>query len=310
MSRVPNYYDYQNAISSTVNPLATYDLNNYTTQYFARYLLQKFISNFEFKNIPANWNKPYILYALACMGFFGVIKTVPYGVIPQICTLTGYNIYYQPKSILIANHLLPDYSGRELVIGEDCELVKLMPDYGCIMDMILKYATEYALTTQSFDVSVINSKIGYVFSASDNKTAESLKKMVDQINEGRPAVFIDKQLLNPDGVRSWESIFSDGRGSTVINELLNALEKLDARFNTDVGIPNVNISKASGVSDAEVNANNVDTMAKINLWIETINEDLQKVNNMFGLNISCKYRFERGVTEDADQIEADSNGNV
>ncbi len=310
MSRVPIYYDYQNAISSTVNPLATYNLNNYTTQYFARYLLQKFISNFEFKNIPSNWNKPYILYALACMGFFGVIKTVPYGVIPQICTLTDYNIYYQPKSILIANHLLPDYSGRELVIGEDCELVKLMPDCGCIMDLILKYATEYALTTQSFDVSVINSKIGYVFSAFDNKTAESLKKMVDQINEGRPAVFIDKQLLNPDGVRSWESIFSDGRGSTVINELLNALEKLDARFNTDVGIPNVNISKASGVSDAEVNANNVDTTAKINLWIETINEDLQKVNRMFGLNISCKYRFERGVTEDADQIEADGNGDV
>ena len=310
MSKIPIYYDYQNAISSTVNPLATYDLNNCTTQYFARYLLQKFISNLNFEDVPSNWNKPYILYALACMGFFGVIKTSVYGVIPQICTLTGYNIYYQPKSILIANHLLPEYSGKPLVIGEECELVKLMPDYGCIMDLILKYATEYALTTQSFDVSVINSKIGYVFSASDNKVAESLKKMVDQINEGRPAVFIDKQLLNPDGVRSWESIFSDGRGSMVINELLNALEKLDARFNTDIGIPNVNISKASGVSDAEVNANNIDTTAKIGLWIETINEDLQRVNNMFGLNISCKYRFEREVNEDADQIEADGNGNV
>ena len=282
----PYFYDYQNAIGSLSNPLATYDLNNATTRYFARYLVQKFISNLKFEDIPKTWNKPYILYALACMGFFGVIKTSVYGVIPQICTLTGYNIYYQPKSILIANHLLPEYSGKPLVIGEDCELVKLMPDYGC------------------------NSKIGYVFSASDNKVAESLKKMVDQINEGRPAVFIDKQLLNPDGVRSWESIFSDGRGSTVINELLNALEKLDARFNTDIGIPNVNISKASGVSDAEVNANNVDTTAKIGLWIETINDDLQRVNNMFGLNISCKYRFEREVNEDADQIEADGNGNV
>lgn len=312
MNNIPIFYDHQNAISSSVNPLATYDLNNFTTKYFARYLLQKVISVFEFENLPENWAKNYILYALTCNGFFGVINSgsYGYGVIPQICSLKGYNIYYQPRSILIANPLMQDLINRELVIGKDCELVKMMPDYGCILDLIYKYATEYALTTQSFDVSVINSKIGYVFSAANSKTAESLKKMVDQIQEGRPAVFVDKELLNPDGSKSWEAIFTDGNGSVTINNLLNALEKLDARFNTEIGIPNVNISKASGVSDAEVNANNVDTTAKIGLWIDTINDDLKRVNRMFNLNINCKYRFSEEVETDADALETDRDGTI
>lgn len=311
MNSIPIFYDYQNAMSATFNPLATYDLNNNTTRYFARYLLQKAISVLEFDNLPETWNKPYMLYALACFGYFGVVDAgSEYGVIPQFCTLSGYNIYFQPRTILISNPLLPGLQGKQLVIGNDCEIVKLMPDYGCLMDLIYKYATEYALTTQSFDVSVINSKISYVFSAANSKVAESLKKMVDQIQEGHPGVFIDKELLNPDGTRSWESIFNDGRGSTVINELLNAMEKLDARFNTEIGIPNVNISKASGVSDAEVNANNIDTTAKIGLWVETINDDLKRVNQMFGLNVSCKYRYESEVSEDADESNLNGNGDV
>lgn len=311
MNELPFFYDWQNAIQSKSNPLATYVYNDAVTQYFARYLLQKFVSLFDFENIPVTWNKPYMLYSLSCLGYFAVIDAgVEYGVIPQYCSLTGYNIYYQPRSVIISNDLLREINGKDLVIGRDCELVKLSPDFGSVVDLIYKYATEYALITQSFDVSVINSKIGYIFSAANNKVAESLKKMVDQIQEGRPAVFIDKELLNPDGTKSWECVFNDGRSSTVINELLNALEKLDARFNTDIGIPNVNISKLSGVSDAEVNANNIDTQAKIKLWLDTINDGLEKANKMFGLNVKCSFRFEREVLSDADKIETNSNGNV
>ena len=308
---LPIFYNWQNAEQSKHNPLGVYVNNNALTNYFARYLLQKFVSVFKFENLPLTWNESYMLYTLSCLGYFAVVNAgLKYGVIPQYCSLTGYNIYYQPRSVMISNNLLPDLEGKELVLGKDCELVKLSPDFGCIMDLIYKYAAEYALITQSFDVSVINAKIAYIFSAANSKVAESLKKMVDQIQEGRPAVFIDKELLNPDGSKSWESIFNDGRGSVVINELLNALEKLDARFNTDIGIPNVNISKASGVSDAEVNANNIDTQAKISLWLDSINDGLQNANRMFNLNVTCKYRFEQEVKSNANESNTNSDGNV
>lgn len=307
MNNIPIFYDYQNQIQSFTSPIPQYNINNETTHYFARYILQKILSNFKITRIPDTWQKNYVLYCLFCNGVFTVLNTPEFGVIPQACRLTGYNVFWGPKSVLIANPLLPDLSGKELVIGRDCEIVQLAPDYCGILDMCYKYAIEYALATQAFDVTLVNSKLAYVFAAGNKQIAASFKKMYDQISQGNPATFIDSALLNPDGRPSWEAVFRDQKGSGILNELLTALEKLDARLNTDIGIPNTNIAKASGVTSDEVNANNKDTSTKATLWRDTIREGLQKVNKMFGLNLGVELVFsetERSV-QNADTGEDD-----
>ena len=39
--------------------------------------------------------------------------------------------------------------------------------------------------------------------------------------------------------------------------------------------------------------NNIDTESKVRLWLETMQKDVKKVNKMFGLNLSVKYRYEK-----------------
>jgi hypothetical protein len=73
--------------------------------------------------------------------------------------------------------------------------------------------------------------------------------------------------------------------------MLNDMLKIDARFCTEIGIPNVNLAKASGVTDNEVEANDIDTKSKAALWLETIQDGLNKTNEMFDLNLSVKFRF-------------------
>ena len=63
----------------------------------------------------------------------------------------------------------------------------------------------------------------------------------------------------------------------------------------------VNIAKASGVSQSEVDSNNIDTRSKCELWLETMRDGVEKVNKMFDLNISVALRFKE---------EAQSNGNA
>lgn len=309
MNNIPIFYDYQNQIQSFATPIPQYNINNETTHYFARYIMQKILSNFKFTGIPDSWQKNYFQYCLFCNGVLTVIDTPDFGVIPQACGLTGYNVFWGPKSVIVSNPLLPDLSGKQLDIGKDCEIVHLAPDYCGIMDLCYKYAIEYALATQAFDVTLVNSKLAYVFAAGNKQVAASFKKMYDQISQGNPATFIDSSLLNPDGRPAWEAIFRDNKGSGIINELLTALEKLDARLNTDIGIPNTNISKASGVSAAEVNANNQDTASKATLWRDTIREGLKRVNNMFGLSLGVDLVFseepKKGGTQDADESDDD-----
>lgn len=306
-NNIPIFYDYQNQIQSFSSPIPQYNINNETTYYFARYILQKILSNFRFTGVPPAWQKNYLQYCLFCNGVAAFINTPEYGVIPQACGLTGYNVFWGPKSVLIDNPLLPELSDKQLIIGKDCEIVQLAPDYCGILDLCFKYSTEYALATQALDVTLVNSKLAVFFAAGNKQIAASLKKMYDQISQGNPAVFIDNSLLNPDGRPSWEAVFRDMKGSGIINELLTALEKLDARLNTDIGIPNTNIAKASGVTPDEVNANNKDTSTKATLWRDTMREGLQKVNNMFGLNLGVDLVFSEpeGGVQNADTGEDD-----
>ena len=287
---IPVSYDYINAYNHQYRPSTIHVKETGLSWYFKRYLIQKIISVFKFEGIPENWATDYFLYTLFVFGYCAVINTNKYGVIPQHCTLSGYNIYYRPNRAIITNPLFK--RTIEARIGRDTELVRMSPDWCGVWDIVEYYADLMALTSETIAVNLINSKFSYVFAAEDKTSAESLKKLYDQIASGEPAAFADKKLFNDDGSPSWLVFTQNLKQNYIAGDLLEDLAKIDSRFNTEIGIPNVNIAKASGVGAAEVMANNIDTQSKVALWLDTIRESLERVNDMFGLNISVSLRFE------------------
>ena len=283
-------YDFINRYNSHIKPSTVHSQDNATAWYFRRYLIQKILSVYEFDGIPETWSVDYFLYTLFIWGFVAVVETDKFGVIPQHCSLFGYDVFYRPTNVTIANPLLRGILQPQ--IGVDCELIKMQPDYGSCWDIVSYYADLLALASESLAVNIVNSKLAYVF-ACDNKTvAESFKKMYDKLNEGNPAVFADSKLFDESGEPLWTTFQNNLKQNYVAGDMLDDMLKIDARFCTEIGIPNVNMAKASGVTDNEVEANNVDTKSKASLWLETIREGLEKVNDMFDLNLSVKFRFE------------------
>lgn len=285
-------YDFINRYNAHIKPSTVHSQDNVTAWYFRRYLIQKILSVFEFDGIPETWSKDYFLYTLFVWGFVAVVETDKFGVIPQHCSLFGYDVFYRPTNVTIANPLLRGILQPQ--IGVDCELIKMQPDYGSCWDIVSYYADLLALASESLAVNIVNSKLAYVF-ACDNKTvAESFKKMYDKLNEGNPAVFADSKLFDESGEPLWTTFQNNLKQNYVAGDMLNDMLKIDARFCTEIGIPNVNMAKNSGVTDNEVEANNVDTKSKVSLWLETMSEGLKKVNEMFDMNLSVKLRFEGG----------------
>ena len=290
MNDKPFNYDFINRYNSHIKPSTVHSQDNATAWYFRRYLIQKILSVYEFDGIPETWSVDYFLYTLFIWGFVAVVETDKFGVIPQHCSLFGYDVFYRPTNVTIANPLLRGILQPR--IGVDCELIKMQPDYGSCWDIVSYYADLLALASESLAVNIVNSKLAYVF-ACDNKTvAESFKKMYDKLNEGNPAVFADSKLFDESGEPLWTTFQNNLKQNYVAGDMLDDMLKIDARFCTEIGIPNVNMAKASGVTDNEVEANNIDTKSKASLWLETIREGLEKVNDMFDLNISVKFRFE------------------
>ena len=285
-------YDFINRYNAHIKPSTVHSQDNASAWYFRRYLIQKILSVYEFDGIPETWSTDYFLYTLFIWGFVAVVETDKFGVIPQHCSLYGYDVFYRPTNVVIANPLLRGILQPK--IGIDCELIKMQPDYGSCWDIVSYYADLLSLASESLAVNIVNSKLAYVF-ACDNKTvAESFKKMYDKLNEGNPAVFADSKLFDESGEPLWTTFQNNLKQNYVAGDMLDDMLKIDARFCTEIGIPNVNLAKASGVTDNEVEANNVDTKSKATLWLETIQEGLKKVNDMFGLNLSVKFRFEGG----------------
>ena len=297
-------YDFINKYNAHRKPSTVHSQENATTWYFRRYLIQKIISVFEFKGIPDTWSKDYFLYTLFLFGFVAIVETDKFGVIPQHCSLYGYDVFYRPTNVNIANPLLRGNLTPR--IGTECALIRMQPDYGSCWDIVAYYADLLSLCTESLAVNLVNSKLAYVFACEDKTVAESFKKMYDQLQEGNPAVFADKKLFKDDGDPSWDTFQNNLKQNYIAKDILEDMTKIDARFCTEIGIPNVNMAKESGVTDNEVEANNIDTKTKASLWLETIRDGLEVANRLFDLNLSVDFRYKQ---EENEYVSFD-NGNV
>ena len=299
----PYYYNYINAETSQVTPSTVHVKDSGLCRYFTKYLLQKAMSVFEW-DLPATWNKDYFLYVLYCWGYVAVVNTDKFGVIPQGCGLKGYDVFYAPTHAVIANPLLSGI--LEPRIGTQCELLKLQPDFSGILDLVGHYAEQMALASQSVSVNLLNSKLSYVFTAKTKALAESLKKMYDQIASGEPAVVIDSRLKNAaDGEETWKAFEQNVGGNYIVTNLLADLRKIEAMFDTEIGIPNANTDKRERLIQDEVNANNIETYSKCAMWLENLQDACKRVNDMFGLSIAVRWRKipEMGGASDDGNIE-------
>lgn len=282
-------FDYQtlNLYNANRSPSTVHVKNTRLRRYFRKYLFQKAISVFKWQ-LPEEWDKDYFLYTLYGMGYIAVVDTDQYGVICQGGALGGYNLYYRPSYIIITNPLIRGTITADL--DKDCALIKLMPDYSSIMDIVGFYADQMALAAEAMGINLVNVKTGTVFGAENKNKAESYKKMFDTLAAGDPAVVIDKTLLDEQGKPTWFPFTQNVKEMYVTTDILSDMRKIEAMFETVIGIPNANIDKRERLITDEVNANNVSTASLGEVWLESLRKGLQKANEKYNLDLTVDWR--------------------
>ena len=285
---LPALYDQTNLYNSQLNPSTVHASNTALSAFFQRYLMLKLFSRYDF-TLPEDWDYDYFRYVLFTIGFIGVMQTDKYGVICQHGTASGYNVYYRPSRLLVSNPALR--RTYDLRIGVDCEIIKLSPDWRGAYDLIQLYADQMAVCMEAFGVNAINSKFAFVFAADNKAMAETMKKMFDQISSGQPASFVsDKQLFDDEGNPRWQLFVNNLKQNYVGNDLLQSLTTIEHKFNTLIGFNNANTDKKERLNSDEVNATNEEVRSLSSLWLEEMTDSMNKVNEMFDLNLSVKLR--------------------
>lgn len=286
---IPETYDYINLYNSQGSPSTVHVKNTSLQRFFRRYLFQKAISVFKWK-LPETWNRDYFLYVLYSWGFIGVVETDKYGVICQAGVPYGYDIFYQPTNLIITNPLLKN--ALQPRIGKECTVFKLQPDWAGINDLVNYYADMMALCAETAGVNLLNSHLSFIFPAKDKQSAESYKKLFDRVSGGEPCVVIDKQLYKEDGSQVWNPFQQNIGQNYIVDKILSDMKKIEAMFDTDVGIPNANTSKRERLITDEVNANNVETATRCALWLEELKKSCYNTNDMFGTDINVDWRYQ------------------
>lgn len=315
MSYRPLNYEKINCIAGHYEPSMIKKYNNQAFTFWERSLFQRAQSVLTVDGLPEEWSgnvRDFFFYCILRFGFVCVFNNDRYGLSFQPCTLKGYDFYYQPDSVIVAN----PYLQTEFEIGKDTELIKLTPDFYGITDIVSYYAEKLAVLDNAINMSLINNKFAYFLGARNKGMANALKKMMDKINSGEPAVVYDQRILNDTTDKDVPYQFFERQNlkqSYITTDQLQDFQTIINNFDSEIGIPTIPYQKKERMVEDEANSKMYDSVSRSTIWLETLNDSSNRVNKMFDTNIKFNLRVnemqEQEGTEN-ESVKNNSSGNV
>ena len=154
----------------------------------------------------------------------------------------------------------------------------------------------------SIAVNLMNTKLAYVFGAANKAQAQTLKKLFDDINQGKPAVFTSSD----NAALMKELMFSmPAKQKYIAGDVADLKRTIMNEFLTEIGLNNANTDKKERLNTDEVNANNEELLSNVSHWLDNINEGFTVANRLFNLQLDVKLRnFDRegGINNESTEL--------
>ena len=272
--------------------------NDWNTQFYMRALYQRLISGTSF-TLPKSWarGKRYFKNVLFNLGYIGIVKTDKYGIIPQICTFSGFGIFLNPTDMLV-NQPLVSFSGK---IGENCEIINLTNDYKGVWDIVEHYAVRLSVAITSLDCALMNERISFMAAAKNKAASATLKYLYERISAGEPFSVYDEKMLKGEGLDGDKEpiwLFQQNvKEQYVSDKLLEDIDTILKQFDREIGIAAVG-EKGERMLVDEVALQQEDSCARASTWFENLSDSFDLTNRLFpDLNLSFKMKYGGEVHE-------------
>ena len=328
MAYLPLNYDELNLIEGLHTPSQIKN-RSVTFDYWMRTLFNRASSNLIF-GLPDFWQGDVENFFYFCMLKYGFVSIQDLtGVKAQgsystdegdnlgMCfspvSLTGINFYYQRTHAILAN---PTLTGTyELEIGKDCALLCMTPDKLGIWDVLERYSEMLSNLDNAINMSIINNKVPFILGGKTKGAVQTLKKLMDKVNQGQPAVFYDSRIMD-DPQNKGETPFQflklleNPKQNYLTTDQLIDLHTILSDFDAEVGIPTIPYQKKERETAFESESKVADGQARSLVWKRTIESSIKNVKKLYpDLDITFKLRWE--VSDNVNSKDnADRTGNV
>lgn len=281
------------------------DFSTQSYNYWERSFFQRARGLWKVEGLPqaapgqVQTDKDAFLWGLFHLGYLTVFETKRYGITFQPSTPHGIGLQYEPWGMVVST---PYFNfSRPLVIGRECENVKLTPDFTGIWDIIDKYATEMQYMDIAVRQAMINARFAYIAAAKDDKEKRSMESFFQKIENGEPWIIYNQNLkkgamTGEQPELPWAQYDRDLKKNFILPELQEARRNVITAFYREMGVP-VGSMKKERETQLESLTNTAEFFNRRQVWQDCLNESCDRVNRMFGTAIKFTYTGKEAETD-------------
>lgn len=283
------YSDYMNF--TNLKPTDVKGQVNAEVMNYKRELYTMIYSVFNFK-IPREWSLAFFRYFLFHAGSIAVLYTKEYGWTCQPYSITELDLYYNPKMILVNNQFFKQE--KYGLIGVNAEIVKLLDDRFGLDNIVSRYAYKLAQCDKSIDINLMNSNVALLAQVEDKKQGDTIKEAYSQATQGKPFIAINKEILKGSSI---DTMINNVKSTFIANDLQILKRSIINEFLTKVGIKNSNYDKKERLTTSEVEQNNDETRALVDVMYKNIKEAFTKINDLANLDLDVTLNYNYSMPE-------------
>lgn len=216
------------------------------------------------------------------------------------------NPYYLPTLAVVANPALR--LSKTFTIDKDCVVMLNDTMYQGLMPMFSKYAHLLAEAELSLKYAIINARVPALVQADNDGTYESAVEFFKKIVEGKEyGIISSKEFF--DGIKT-----QDYYRQAYIKDLIESIQYIKGSWYSEIGLNAAFNMKREAINEAEASLNEDVLYPTIDTMLECRKIALDKINAMFGTNISVEldsiWKFNREHDElsiDVQKAELEQN---
>ena len=248
-----------------------------------------------FDNVPETINETFMKLILYTQGKICFLRGDLIGEGEQLLALNCAranipDVYYIPTNVLVTNPRLK--KSYNLKRGEECELVYLseadqynLTDInGGLYALIERTATMLADNDISINISQKNTRLVNLVSGDTQNTVDSIKAVIASMYEGDPTIVVKSSLI--DKLQGIPILQNQSNNNLV--ELIQTQQYILSHFYEQIGITTHDQMKRERLVTAEINDNLDLALFNIDDILISLQEGLQRVNDMFNTDISAR----------------------
>ena len=250
---------------------------------YINYMTIRLQKMFKYTNLPESIPREMLEYYLMINGTCFIAKHED----GNLYALTGSfggepDAYYKPTKYIVANPALK--LSKEFDINSDGVLIRNDSIWQGLYPLMARYASlmaENILTLRSADVML---RVIAMLTAPDDKTKLAAEAYLNKLENGEFGVIAENRFF--EGVKMQSPPSNNG---SYLTQFIELHQYLKGSFYNEVGL-NANFNmKRESLGDGETSLNEDSLLPLCDEMLRCRQEDIQKVNEMFGTDITVEF---------------------